>query len=117
MMPGVHQHNERVICLFATPLGRVAVVLVGAMNVGTIETSWHGIVAPSWRRKTVLNYQSDRSAVHLRRGDDLACFHLGSSVVVLLENERLAWNPEQKQGQKLLLGSQLASFSGETESL
>ena len=115
MMANVHQRNERVVCLFETALGRMAIVLVGAMNVGTIETSWHGIVAPAWRAKTSLHYRRHRPMVHLKRGEELGCFHLGSSVIVLLENERLVWNPAYPAGKKLRLGAELASIANREE--
>ena len=38
--------NERVICIFDTVIGQMAVVLVGAMIVASIETVWAGLVTP-----------------------------------------------------------------------
>ena len=44
---GLFARNERMVCLFDTELGRMAVVLVGAMIVAGIETVATGKVKPS----------------------------------------------------------------------
>ena len=115
LLPTVAQQNERVICLFDTALGNMAVILVGAMNVGTIETSWHGIVAPARFTKTVIDYRPQETAIHLRRGEELGCFHLGSAVIVLLDNEQLTWNPSFSKGRRIQLGAELASIASQDE--
>ena len=115
MVAAVHQHNERVVCMFTTALGRLAIVLVGAMNVGTISTSWHGVVAPARRASTTIHYQQNRPPVYLRRGQELGCFQLGSSVVLLLENEQLVWNPAYPKGKKINLGVEIASIINQEE--
>jgi len=43
--------NERVICVFETSLGKMCVIFVGALIVGSVETKWHGQVAPNICRK------------------------------------------------------------------
>lgn len=48
-VPGLFARNERMVCLFDTELGRMAVVLVGAMIVAGIETVATGKVKPSGR--------------------------------------------------------------------
>ena len=48
-IPGLFARNERMVCLFDTELGRMAVVLVGAMIVAGIETVATGKVKPSGR--------------------------------------------------------------------
>ncbi|MGB8483802.1 MAG: archaetidylserine decarboxylase, partial [Acinetobacter bohemicus] len=46
-IPGLFARNERMVCLFDTELGRMAVVLVGAMIVAGIETVATGKVKPT----------------------------------------------------------------------
>ena len=46
-VPGLFARNERMVCLFDTELGRMVVVLVGAMIVAGIETVATGKVKPS----------------------------------------------------------------------
>lgn len=45
-VPSLFARNERVIAHFESPQGAFAVVWVGAMNVGAIETVWAGLVTP-----------------------------------------------------------------------
>ena len=48
-VPELFARNERVVCLFDTERGPMAVVLVGAMIVASIETVWAGLVTPPKR--------------------------------------------------------------------
>ena len=48
-VPNLFARNERMVCLFDTEIGRMAVVLVGAMIVAGIETVATGKVKPSGR--------------------------------------------------------------------
>lgn len=45
-VPELFARNERVVCLFDTERGPMAVVLVGAMIVASVETVWAGLVTP-----------------------------------------------------------------------
>src|SRR5690606_6923108 len=73
--------NERVVCLFDTQAGPMAVVLVGAMIVASIETVWAGLVAPPLRR--VRSQRYDTRAPALERGAGMGRFKLGSTASVL----------------------------------
>ena len=46
MMPELFARNERVAALFDTEAGPMALVLVGAINVASIETVWAGAITP-----------------------------------------------------------------------
>ncbi|MDX1497266.1 MAG: archaetidylserine decarboxylase, partial [Salinisphaeraceae bacterium] len=62
--------NERVAALFETEIGPVAMVLVGALFVGSIETVWSGEVTPPHRRKVAVeNFSHDDNAPSFERGD------------------------------------------------
>lgn len=85
---GLLARNERLVCWFAHPdVGTFAVVLVGAAIVGSIATSWHGVVAASPQGVSQWDYgaAADRSAdLLLAQGEELGYFQLGSTVVVML---------------------------------
>jgi phosphatidylserine decarboxylase len=98
--------NERVICLFDTPdFGPMAVVLVGAMIVGSIETVWAGQVAPPARRVTATRYGGQAPA--LARGDEMGRFLLGSTVIALFGPGRVRWAPAALPGQPVKMGQAL----------
>ena len=81
---GLFARNERLVCLFETAVGRVAVILVGAMIVAGIETVWGGKVRPGRADRLPRSEQFGKQRnVTLRRGDELGRFEFGSTVIVL----------------------------------
>ena len=108
LIPRLYARNERVVCLFDGADGApLAVVMVGALNVASIATSWCGIVAPRNRAISHWQYGESRATVALHRGDELGCFHLGSTVVVLNGNAKLDWDPAVMAGEKIAIGQAL----------
>ena len=96
-VPGLFARNERVVCIFDTPLGTMALVLVGATIVGSMATVWHGTVNPP-RSSTLRQWTYDEGpAITLRKGEEMGRFLLGSTVVLLFEPRALrfteAWEP------------------------
>lgn len=108
-IPGVFARNERVVCLFTTKHGRFAVILVGAMLVGNMETVWHGSVNPDHSNKASSWLYKDQP-VCLKRGDELGRFNMGSTVILLTEHPDFAWLPKLKPDVPLQMGEQLGSF-------
>ncbi len=107
-IPRLYARNERVASLFESPDGiPFAVVMVGAVNVACIEMSWCGIVAP--RRQAISRWPHNGTPlnVELRRGDELGCFHLGSTVVLLSGHPDRAWSPGIEAGQAVTYGQPL----------
>jgi phosphatidylserine decarboxylase len=103
-VPGLFARNERVLTHFDTAHGEFALVLVGALNVGSIATVWAGDIAPAPRRETtVLPAQS----VQLQRGAELGRFNMGSTVILLFQAGRAQWLPEVKAGLTVRLGQSL----------
>ncbi|MGM0554419.1 MAG: archaetidylserine decarboxylase [Pseudomonadota bacterium] len=92
-VPRLYARNERVIACFDTPAGPMAMALIGAQNVGSIETVWAGEVTPPRGRRISAWEYPDR-AVHLERGAEMGRFNLGSSVVLLLPEQPLALDPK-----------------------
>ncbi|MFN3918670.1 MAG: archaetidylserine decarboxylase [Methylohalobius sp.] len=90
--------NERVVCLFDTDLGPMAIVLVGALLVAGIETVWHGLVTPPSGRQ-IRRWHYD--GMRLARGEELGRFHLGSTVILLFPPARLSWCAQAGQGIRL----------------
>lgn len=97
--------NERLVCEFETEKGRMIMVLVGAMIVASIETAWSGIVAPYQRRIRQQEYGAHQ--LSFERGEEIARFRLGSTVVLLTQSEALAWHNDIKKGAKVKLGQAL----------
>ena len=69
-VPGLFARNERLVCLFDTPGGPMAVVLVGATIVGGMATVWHGVVNAQ-RSGQIQMWEYDSGQVELARGAEL----------------------------------------------
>ena len=93
--------NERVVCFFDTKIGKVAVILVGAMIVASMATVWSGILPPE-DEVTHTAYQPGQ--VTLKKGDEMGHFQLGSTVIMLLPQHRFAFEASLELGQKLRMG-------------
>jgi phosphatidylserine decarboxylase len=82
-VPGLFTRNERVISLFQTSHGPMAVILVGALLVSSIETVWSGVVTPP-RGKRVATGDWSRRDIQLEKGQEMGRFNMGSTVILLL---------------------------------
>ncbi|WP_417700422.1 archaetidylserine decarboxylase [Pseudoalteromonas lipolytica] len=91
-VPNLFARNERVVAIFETDIGPLAMVLVGATIVASIETIWAGTVTPpagkdvfSWNYPT-----KGDNAITLKKGEEMGRFKLGSTVI-------LAWGANQAE--------------------
>ncbi|PWW49062.1 archaetidylserine decarboxylase [Melaminivora alkalimesophila] len=91
-VPGLFARNERVVCLFETPLGPMALVLVGATIVGSMATVWHGQVNPP-RTGKLRRWDYEGKEIRLQRGEEMGRFLLGSTVVLLFERAAVRFEP------------------------
>ena len=85
-VPNLFARNERVACLFDTAHGPMALVLVGATIVASIETVWGGTVTPPAGKQVVRqDYPAagEAGAITLAKADEMGLFKLGSTVVCL----------------------------------
>ena len=102
----LYARNERVICLFDTALGPFAVVLVGAIFVGSIETIWHGELTPP-RGHRVRRLPPPMPAPTLARGAELGRFNMGSTVILLLPAGAARWRQDLGTGSRIRVGEAL----------
>jgi phosphatidylserine decarboxylase len=97
--------NERVVCLFSTATGPMAMILVGAINVAAIETIWHGLVTPP-KGKKVSEFDYDHAERQFLKGQEMGRFNMGSTVI-LLTTDKVQWNnlhPQQTLRMGELIG-------------
>lgn len=83
--------NERIVCLYDTDAGPMALVLVGAMIVAAIETVWAGLVAPAKHGIAETDYDQHQPPLQIARGDEMGRFRLGSTVIVLFGPGAANW--------------------------
>lgn len=109
---GLYSHNERVICEFKTRFGPMIVILVGALFVGSIHTSWGGAVTPSSSKQSLVQHYSIEYAVNLEKGSELGHFQLGSTVIVLFPDNTLEFADGLDQNSAIKMGQLLGELSG-----
>lgn len=107
-VPGLFARNERVVTLFDTPVGKVALVLVGATIVASIETVWAGNITPP-AGKYVQHWQHQKDEVSLAKGEEMGRFKLGSTVVLCFEPNKIEFE-DLAAGDTTRLGEALASI-------
>ncbi|MFO0123552.1 MAG: archaetidylserine decarboxylase [Inhella sp.] len=111
-LPGLFAKNERVVCVFDTAHGPFVLVLVGATIVGSMATTWHGVVNPP-RLKDVKRWTYENQSITLQQGQEMGRFLLGSTVVMLWpkhENGPMQFNPDWAPARPIRLGEAMATI-------
>jgi phosphatidylserine decarboxylase len=106
-VPKLFARNERVLTLFDTAFGQVALIMVGALNVGSMATVWAGDITPAARRVITSLPPQD---VSLEKGEELGRFNMGSTVILLFQRDRARWHAELRAGAIVRLGQSLGSL-------
>jgi phosphatidylserine decarboxylase len=99
--PNLFSRNERLVCLFETEVGEMALILVGAMLVAGIETVWGQCETPCEDRQVIVKDYRDQNHC-LMKGDEMGRFQFGSTVIVLWGAGRIQFaNIELQQAVKM----------------
>lgn len=111
VIPNLFAKNERVVTIFSTPWGLMALVLIGAAIVGSIGTVWEGDLTRGSRvQKTKYPDNSDQG-ITLAKAMEMGYFKLGSTVIVLFANrEQIHWCDHLHAGDTIKLGHALGSI-------
>ncbi len=100
--------NERLVCLFETERGPMAMVLVGAMIVAGIETVWSGQVAPLKKEAMKLFSTEADTPLLLDKGAEMGRFKLGSTVILLFPEGVVNWRDHLAAGAPVKMGEVIA---------
>lgn len=101
-VPNLFARNERVVALFDTPIGPMAMVLVGAMIVASMATVWAGTINPG--RHIYRREYTGGQAITLEKGQEMGRFLLGSTVVLTFPKGTMNWNTEYQPESAVRLG-------------
>jgi len=111
LVPGLFSRNERVFCGFDSGGMPWAIILVGALNVGSIATVWHGDVTPRKHREvTALPVSDALSPITLAKGAEMARFNMGSTVILLLPPGAAEWQHTLTAGRVLRMGERIGTL-------
>ena len=81
--------NERLILRFETDHGPLALIMVGAIFVGSMETVWAGRITPPYG-PALRHWDYEDEDLHFARGEEIGRFNMGSTVIILTPDNALA---------------------------
>lgn len=116
-IPNVFARNERAITIFNTHFGKMALVMVGALNVGSIETIWHGVITGSKDVGSAQKMRLTSITTPITKGTEIGRFNLGSTVILLTPKNTLQWQAEIKSGSTVQMGQMLGVYSKEISAI
>lgn len=105
-VPELFAVNERLITYLETPVGRVAVVAVGATCVGRIRALYDDVVTNEKRLTLRHRYETP---IPISKGEELAVFEMGSTVILLFEPGRVALDPRLVPGAVVRVGERIGT--------
>ncbi|MDP1526155.1 MAG: archaetidylserine decarboxylase [Rhodocyclaceae bacterium] len=109
-VPSLFARNERVVCVFDSEAGPFVLVLVGATIVGSMATTWHGVVNPP-RPGHLRAWDYADQTITFAQGDEMGRFLLGSTVVMLFPASLgVRFNPAWAPGSAIRMGEAMAAF-------
>ncbi|MEJ1298584.1 MAG: archaetidylserine decarboxylase [Candidatus Sedimenticola sp. (ex Thyasira tokunagai)] len=115
-VPRLFSRNERLVNLFDTEIGPMAVIMVGAIFVSSMDTVWAGTVTPLSQRVTRWNYtNAPIEPAFLEKGEEMGRFNMGSTVILLFGREAIEWQEQLKPGTEVCMGEKIAERQSETD--
>ncbi len=108
-VPRLFARNERVIAYFDTDIGPLAMVMVGAIFVASIETVWAGeVTPPAGCQIRHWEYDSAAPAHQFQKGDEIARFNMGSTVILLTGKNAIHWLDNIQTTDSVQMGQAIA---------
>jgi phosphatidylserine decarboxylase len=109
-IPNLFARNERVINIFETRVGPMAMVLVGAIFVGSIETVWVGQITPPYRHHPSRWSNKENKTLRLEKGQEMGRFNMGSTVILILPSKTIRWQPSFQPGSRVVMGQAMGQL-------
>jgi phosphatidylserine decarboxylase len=103
VVDSVFARNERVINIFNTDTGAMAMVMVGALNVGSMDTVWAGQITPA-KDRVINDTQYSEGDVQLQQGQEMGRFNMGSTVILLFPKDAMQWSDEMMAEKTIIVG-------------
>jgi len=104
---GIFARNERVVAMFDTEYGPMAMILVGAINVAAIETVWSGLITPPKGVTTTAKTYKD-GKIKPKKGEEMGRFNMGSTVILVFAEGSPELSDNLQVDQSLKLGEALS---------
>jgi len=109
-VPNLFARNERLICHFVTDHGPMALIMVGALNVGSMTTPWTGELRPRKTNRVAEEVDIYRSGIPTRvdKGDLVGWFNMGSTVILLMPPGACKLDDDIAAGLRVRMGRGIA---------
>lgn len=107
---GLFARNERLITFLQSPAGDVALVKVGATNVGSIRVVYDREIVTNCRGRKQILSRDYPGMEALEKGEELGRFEFGSTVILLFEADRIDWVGGLSPGTMIRMGEPIASI-------
>jgi len=108
VVDSVFARNERVINIFNTDTGAMAMVMVGALNVGSMDTVWAGEITPA-KNRVINDMQYSEGDVRLQQGQEMGRFNMGSTVILLFPKDVMQWSAGMLADKAIVMGESIGS--------
>jgi phosphatidylserine decarboxylase len=111
VIPSLFAKNERLVVMFETKAGLMAMILVGAVIVGAIGTAWHGDLKRSNKMRKFDYSNTNEFDTIFKKAQEMGYFKLGSTVILLFTNDKnINWVDEIQSGKSICYGEALAKI-------
>jgi phosphatidylserine decarboxylase len=105
-IPELFARNERITPTFSGPVGKFSVVMVGAIFVSSMETTWQGVITPP-NGKWMKMFRYPEGKNQLNKADEMGRFNMGSTVILLFEKGAIQWREDLTPGTTVCFGEQI----------
>ncbi len=112
-VPDLFCVNERLVTVLDSPLGRCAIVAVGATVVGRVRASYDPSIPPTNRAGAEPLRRDYERPLDVEKGQELGAFEMGSTVIVAFEKGRVALSPALGPGAPVRVGMAIGGRGGD----
>ena len=106
-VPGLFAANERLVTVLDTPLGRCAVVAVGATVVGRVHAFYDPSVPHTNQPGAAPRRRDYETPIPVEKGQELGAFEMGSTVILLFEPGKVRLGPRVVPGARVRVGEEI----------
>lgn len=106
---GLFPKNERLITYLQTEYGKVAVIKVGASNVGRIRVTYDNKIVTNTLIRTARTVEYKEVSIMIGKGAELGRFEMGSTVILLMEKDTFQFD-SLTVNEKITYGTTIGKF-------
>ncbi|EKO16123.1 phosphatidylserine decarboxylase [Leptospira kirschneri str. H1] len=106
---GLFPKNERLITYLQTEYGKIAVIKVGASNVGRIRVTYDNKIVTNTLIRTARTVEYKEVSIMIGKGAELGRFEMGSTVILLMEKDTFQFG-SLTVNEKITYGTTIGKF-------